>query len=103
MSNSFKVSPRCTQALRNGAQSDLPSSAVSLIPPLPFPVFEETLKYKKSQEPERIKQRKEISAKPKLEFDLVVKAANPKKKITTLVRIAYIMLLKVKGNNTTGF
>ena len=53
-----------------------------------FPlVYEEQNKHKQTKRKEQAKYEKEVSADKKHEFDIVVRAANPKRKLSTMVRV----------------
>jgi len=49
------------------------------------PVFEERFSHKETKRAEQKEYEKNQSADGSLEFDVVVKAANPKRKVTTFV------------------
>ena len=53
-----------------------------------FPLgSEEQNKHKLTKRKEQAKYEKEVSADKKHEFDIVVRAANPKRKLSTMVRV----------------
>ena len=49
-------------------------------------VYEEQNKHKETKRKEQVKYEKDLSADKKHEFDIVVRAANPKRKLSTVVR-----------------
>ena len=56
-------------------------------------VFEEQFKYKQNKRGEQEKHEREVcTADRKHEFDIIVKAANPKRKLSTVVRVLMNLL-----------